>query len=317
MALLTPLRADKTELNWTALQRQVAELLKHGSIAEAEKVLEAGIEAARQPNETSEGLAKVLNDLGTLYHDSGRLVDADRAYSESLSIWRRGAGKNPKVGTTLQNLAGLRLAQGRASDAEKLYIEARELFVSAYGVDSPEVTNALVGLAEVYCEMGRYENARQLGEHVLSILVATRDNPQLGAAFFVLAKTAWKQNRDEEAERLLRRAIETLRVLLGPQHLTVVSGLVSLAVLTSGKNPQEADQLFCEALQSVETQLGPNHALTGSILVLYARHLEQHGRKGEGKRLKRRGEEILARHSRENGLGHTLDIQAFQRRNAR
>jgi tetratricopeptide (TPR) repeat protein len=317
VTLLTPLRADKAEFDWNALQRQVAELLQHGAIVKAEKLLENGVETARQRKERSAGLAEVLNDLGTLYHDSGNLVEADRAYRESFSIWRRVASNNPKLGMTLQNLAGLRLEQGRASDAEKLYMEAQRLLVSVHGVDSPEGASALTGLAHVYFEMGRYENARQVGEHALSILETKRDNPHLGVTLFILAKTAWKQSRDGEAERLLRQAIQTWRVLLGPQHRTVLSGLVSLAILISGKDPHEANHLFSEALQSLETQLGPDHAFTGYALVGYARHLEQQGRKGEGMRLKRRGQAILARHSSENHLGHTIDIQAFQRRNAR
>jgi tetratricopeptide (TPR) repeat protein len=196
-------------------------------------------------------------------------------------------------------------------------MDAERLLITACGVESTDVANLRSGLADVYWEMGKYENARRLGERALSVLETAGRTPQFGVALFIVAKTAWKQNRDEEAERLLRRAIEIWRTSLGPQHPTFASGLVSLAVLISRKNPREADQLFAQALQSVETQLGPGHVFTGYTLVLYAQHLEGRGRKGEQKRLKRRGEEILVRHSRDNLLGHTLDIKAFQRPNAR
>jgi tetratricopeptide (TPR) repeat protein len=311
--LAVPSKAEQPALDWSAVYQRA----RLGSITESKKVLEEGINAARERGEASAALAGALNDLGSMYHDSGHFAEADSAYRESLSIWRRLPEKNPKMGTVLGNLAGLRLAQARPSEAEKLYREAERLVTSANGLESPELANIHCGLAEVYWEMGRYENARLLGERALSVLEARPNDPHRGVALFLLAKTAWKQNSDEEAERLLRRAIEQLRRTLGTQHATFASVLVSLAVLMSRKNPSEADQLFAEGLQSVETRLGPNHVFTGSTLVAYAQHLAERGRKREAKNLKRRGEEILTRHSQENLLGHTFDIQAFQRSRSR
>ncbi len=86
--------------------------------------------------------------------------------------------------------------------------------------------------------------------------------------------------------------------------------------LTKENTHQSSTQL-AEGLQSVETQLGPNHVFTGYTLVDYAQHLAERGRTREAKNLKRRGEEILTRHSQENLLGHTFDIQAFQRSRSR
>lgn len=318
-AILTlPSIGQKPEFDWNAVHRRVKDLLQHGHTAEAQMVLEESVKAAYRRGERSAGLAEALNDLGTFYHDSGRFADADRAYSESLSISRQMPEIVPEMAIAMANLAGLRLAEGRPSDAEKLYIEAQHLAISAYGAESAEVANLLTGLADVYMELGEHEKARQLGERAVVILETTGKDPQaLGVALFTVAKAAWRQQRDEEAERLIRRAIEILRRSLGPQHPSYLSGLVSLATLVCRKNPSEGGQLFSEALQSMETQFGPNHFFTGYTLVHYAQHLRDQGRKREAKNLKRRGEEILARHSRENLLGHTFDYKAFQRPNAR
>jgi tetratricopeptide (TPR) repeat protein len=318
-ALLSPPSIGQPpEFDWNAMHRHVNDLLQQGRSAESQTVLEKSVKAAHMRGERSAGLAKALNDLGTFYHDSGRFADADRAYSESLSISRRIQATVPEMAIAMGNLAGLRLAQGRPSDAEKLYVDAHQIAVSAYGAESSEVADLLTGLADVYLELGEHEKARQLGERALAVLETTGKDPRLqGVALFIVAKAAWKQNRDEEAERLLRRANEILRRTLGRGHPTYLSGLVSLATLVCRKNPSEGGQLFSDALQSIETQFGPSHVFTGYTLMVYARHLQDQGHKHEGKRLKRRGEEILARHSRENLLGHTFDIKAFQRPNAR
>ena len=184
LALLTPLQAQNPEFDWNVLHRRVADLLQHGFTDEAETVLQDGIRAARGRNDASEGLAASLNDLGSLCHDSGRLVDADRAYHESLSIWRRVDATNPKLAITLGNLAGLRLAQGRPSDAEKLYLEAQHLFASAYGAENPEVASVLSGLADVYWETGKYHEARVLAERAVSFLDGAGDDPAIGRSAF-------------------------------------------------------------------------------------------------------------------------------------
>jgi tetratricopeptide (TPR) repeat protein len=312
VAFLIPLRSEEPEFDWSALHKQVADLLQRGSISESETVLGDSIARGRGRNERSEGMAEALNDLGSLYHDSGRLIEAERAYRESISIWNVLGSSNPKMGITLSNLAGLRLAQGRPSDAEKLYVQAEKILVVKRGAQSAEAAAVFCGLADVYWETGGYAKARLLGERALSILEPTPDNPQLGVALFILAKTAWKQSRDEDAEQMLRRAIEVWRTTLGPLHPTVLSALVSLGVFLSGRNPAEADRLFSDALRSIETQFGPNHAYSGYALMVYARHLDSRGLGKEARKLKRRGEQILARHARENLLGHMLDIKSFQ-----
>ncbi|MCC7155716.1 MAG: tetratricopeptide repeat protein, partial [Bryobacterales bacterium] len=275
MALLAlPSIGQKPEFDWNAVHGRVNDLLQLGRTAEAQLVLEESVKAARARGERSAGLASALNDLGTLYHDSGRFADADRAYGESLSLWRRIPEAVRETAVALDNLAGLRMAQGKPSDAEKLYIDAQQLVISTYGAKSPEAANTLTGLADVYLEMGKYDKATQLGERAVGILETTGQGPpQLGVALFIVAKAAWMQNRTDEAERFLRRALETWLRSRGPQDLTYLTGLVCLATLVSKRNPSEGGRLFSEALGSLETQLGPNHYVVGSTLVLYAQNL--------------------------------------------
>lgn len=317
LLLRMSLRAEKPEFNWKAVHERVTDLLHYSFVDEAQSLLEASVRTAHARNDTSEGLAAALNDLGSLYHDSGRYVDAERAYRESLSLWRRIDKTNPKFGIALGNFAGLRLVQGKPSDAEKLYHDAEQVLVSTLGPDSPELSNILSGLAGVYLDMGAYQAARTLAERAVSILDRETNNSQVGVAAFVLAKTAWKQNSEDEAEQLLRRALEVWQRTLGYHHPTTISGIVSLAMVISNRNPNEANHLFSNALQSLQAELDPEHVLTGYTLMAYAQYLENHGRKTDAKSLKRRGEKILVNHSRDNFLGLTLDIKAFQRSNAR
>jgi len=206
--LALPSIGQKPEFDWKAVHGNVNDLLQQGRTAQAQSVLEESVKVARARGERSAGLAWALSDVGTLYHDSGRFAEADRAYSEALSIMRRIPESGPAMAVALDNLAGLRLAQGRPSDAEKLYLDAQPLVLSTYGAESAEAANLLSGLADVYVELGKYDKATRLGERAIGLLEATgNDLPRLGVAQYTVAKAAWMQNRNDEAERLLRRSI--------------------------------------------------------------------------------------------------------------
>jgi len=319
MAALGLSAAEPTEskpgVNWTAVQARVRDLLQQGRMAESEKTLEASIKAARELGETSTGFTDALNDLGTIYHDAGRFVDAERVYKEALSQWARIPGANPNKGIVVGNLAGLRLSQGKLSEAERLYLKAEQVLTSTEEVDRASLAFVICGLADVYWQARNYDDARRLAERAASMLESKgRRYPQMGAALTLLGKIAWHEQRPADAERLFREALEIWRATLPREHPTYAAGLTSLAVVLSGKNPNEAEELFRRALQVGETHSDREHVFTGFTLVLYARHLENTKRKAEAKELKRRGEKILAEHFRENRLGQTFDIKAFQQR---
>jgi tetratricopeptide (TPR) repeat protein len=297
--------------DWAGLNRRVAGLLRQGLTIEGQNALESGIQSARQAGASGPELAEALSDLGTLYQDSGRFLDADRAYTESAARWRQ-LSADPKLATALQNLASLRLLQAKPSEAENLLVEAERIVLKAYGAEASKLVPVLNGLTDVYYETGRYNEARRSSERALALLKNADEDPQLGNALFLLAKIEWRQKRETEAETLIRRAILVWQTSLGSQHPTYASGLTSLAVLLSRKNPDESERLFQESLAVMGKRLGSDHPVTGEILLLYANHLETVGRKREAKEMRHLGNAIAARHSRENLLGHTIEIRALR-----
>lgn len=316
MALQASMEAQATSC-CTSLRQQAADLLKNRRITEAEVLLTNGISAARRDGETGTGLAEALSDLGALYSEAAHLSKAEHSYKESIALWEKTPGTDPNFAATLGNLASLRLSQTKLSDALKLYRRAEQILVSHYGAASPRAAWVVCGIADVYWQMGHHEEAKQTLDRTLAILNGSGRDMELAIALFLRAKIAWTENRNSEAEQLIRQAINLWGRSLGPQHPTYASALTGLAVLISRRDPAEAEHLFRQSLEIIETQFGPDHAYAGFTHVLYARHLKAVGRRSEANNLKRRGEEILARHSRENLLGYTLDIKAFAQTNAR
>ena len=69
--------------------------------------------------------ATALNNLATIYDNTGRYSEAEPLFEEALSIRRRLLGADhPDTAVSLNNLAGLYRIQGRYDDAEPLFEEA-------------------------------------------------------------------------------------------------------------------------------------------------------------------------------------------------
>lgn len=274
-------------------------------------MLETAVRSARNRGERGAEMAKFLHDLGTIYHDLDRLRDAENCYTEAISLLRRCSCADKTLAIASGNLANLRLREKRYSDAEKLYRQSERLTLAAFGSGSPQIAGIHTGLAETLLSTGQYREARDHAERAVSLLETSVKDPGLGFALAVLAKVASHERQFNEAESLLRRCIAAWLVSVGPRHESYGSGIAALASFLSPTKPEEADPLFRQALTILEATLGPNHEYTASTTMLYANHLESHGRKAEAKALKRRAELSLAEHARRNQLGFTVDVQSL------
>jgi tetratricopeptide (TPR) repeat protein len=76
---------------------------------------------------------------------------------------------HPDVATSLNNLAGLYLSQGRYEEAEPLLLQALELDKQLLGDNHPHVSSSLNGLAKLYNSQGKYEEAEPLFLQALAI----------------------------------------------------------------------------------------------------------------------------------------------------
>src|SRR5688572_20440399 len=128
----------QNDFDWTALQIRVAGLLQQGNVTESQRILQDSVTAARRRGESSAEVAGALNELGTLYHDAGHWIEAERAYTESLSHLTRLPGTQVRIGVLLGNLAGLRLLQGKPSEAEKVYLDAERILASSNATPKSE-----------------------------------------------------------------------------------------------------------------------------------------------------------------------------------
>jgi hypothetical protein len=107
------------------------------------------------------------------------------------------------VGTSLNNLAGLYLAQRRLAEAEPLLRRALAIAEKALGSEHPNVGKSLSNLAKLHLDQGRLAEAEPLVRRSLAILAKALgpDHPELAAsldngAFLAFVQGDWGRAAD-------------------------------------------------------------------------------------------------------------------------
>ncbi len=77
-------------------------------------------------------LAHSVRHLGDVHRGAGRLVEADRCYSEALSLYRAVPAPSPlDFANAIRPMAFLKEAEGDVKVARRLWAEARPLYEAA------------------------------------------------------------------------------------------------------------------------------------------------------------------------------------------
>ena len=238
-----------------------------GRFDDGERLLQQSLKLIEQAYgsgaQTVPNYDKILNDLGNLYKDAGRLHDAETAFGRALAIGRATRGENhPNVAATIGNLATVMENESRFAEAEDLYKRTLATYEKLYGSNHPITAIGLNNLANVYADQGRTQEAAGLQQRVVAIYerVFGPDSPDVGRGLANLATSYRELGRKDEALSLYQRALLIMERKFGEN-----SGPTALALGATGRVLQdvgrleEAAQDFDRALKINERVLGPEH----------------------------------------------------------
>jgi tetratricopeptide (TPR) repeat protein len=126
--LLSELRRDSID-SLLHLTLEGRSLKAQNRNAEAEVVYRLAMEITSELGADDPLYATAVGNLGVLYHEQGRLAEAEPLYRQSLELLRSTPlGKdNSQYAHTTQRLGELYEAQGRLGDARKCYEEVRAI----------------------------------------------------------------------------------------------------------------------------------------------------------------------------------------------
>lgn len=139
---------------------------------------------------------------------AGNFTEAEKAFMAANMEARKLESNDPRLATTLNNLAGVYDRLGRKAEAEKLLNLALELDKLNYGMVHPTICRDLNNLALLYANAGKLVESEQLQKTELDLAVKVfgPEHPNVAVGLQNYAMLLRKLNREAEAAQLERRA---------------------------------------------------------------------------------------------------------------
>jgi tetratricopeptide (TPR) repeat protein len=137
--------------------------MARGETVEAERELLHALDLVEhEAGWSHESNAILMDDLGTLYRQTGRYDEAARMHHLALTVVEETVGiKHPQAATILEHLAMLEHARGQFTVGEQFARDAAAIQERAFGSGHPRLASALVVLASMLEGQGKVLEATQ------------------------------------------------------------------------------------------------------------------------------------------------------------
>ena len=216
--------------------------------------------------------------------------------AQALELARRLDAQESRSATKLMTELGVLLvAKSLYSEAEPYLRRVLKLDEERWGADHLEVSNDLSNLAMLLKATGRLGEAEPLARRAVEgSPTAMRRHPSFAKKLNGLALLLMEKQEYEEAERLLREALDIDRETQGEDHAAVGRDLHNLALLLMSTGcTAEAEPLLRRTLSIFIASHGDTHPRTARAMQVLANLLRDQGRSTEAEPLARQALEIF------------------------
>ncbi len=117
------------------------------------------------------GQWNTLNAAGIEAYQQGNYPEAEKQLAAAVKEAERFGPQDPRLATSINNLAGLHLVQGKYAEAEPLFKRALTIGEKALGPEHPDVATALENYADLLRETGRGTEAAKMEARAEAIRV--------------------------------------------------------------------------------------------------------------------------------------------------
>jgi CHAT domain-containing protein len=193
--------------------------------------------------------ARVLGDLASLHAESGEVDLALKELNEAIAL-KRSIGQDDWTAQSLVQAADLSHAKGDNANARHLLEQARQIFAAAHKLNN--VVNATGFLAIIARDEEKFDEAASRAEEALLLARKTGNLVALSGAARTFASIRVKQNKLEEARKLIEeaRTADTKTGAIGDRISTL--GIIGEILEAEGDN-EKALESYKEAVKLVES----------------------------------------------------------------
>jgi serine/threonine-protein kinase len=275
----------------------------------AEQLLARGMGQIEQLGNRPLVQARMLEGMGRVYENSGRLKESKLAYERSLALRRsNGVGDSADAATTLIHMANTLRLLGSYAAADSAAWQALRIFERVNGPAHPSAASAWQMLSMIAVYRSDIRASETYARKSVDILVAAYgpNDPRIGYALETLAGALNRLGKNDEGERYMRQALTLYERDKGPNDPGLIVPLYRLAqaVSTIRQDYDEATRLMERDVAIARASLGDAHPRTAYTLGLLADLESRRGNFEKAERLSR-----LAVETFEKSLGkHELAV---------
>ncbi len=285
------------DAGWRELANRVDQLRDAGHYASAEKALQDLWRDAKKPGRGELIIAATYNDAGFFYQQTGRCLEARRAYEHALEIWVRLGVDEAVRAHTAANLAALAVDCGAPLDARGFYDRYLAKWGATLSQDDPQRARLLDIHAAIYLGLNKLREAERLFLESLAIWEKA-GHPESVA--LVASSLSVLYSRIGDREHALQYADKSGAMLEQYLFNYPMEGrlLANLGMVHERAGDLEgARVLFARALSISQERFGPHHALTAEVMTGYSDLLRKMKRKAEAAEMAKAAKSIQAENS--------------------
>ena len=207
-------------------------------------------------------LADDCHNLGYLYANQGKLVEAKQMYQRALQGYEKAWGPDhTSTLDTVNNLGLLYADQGKLVEAEQMCQRALQGKEKAWGRDHTSTLDTVNNLAVLHKNQGKLVEAEQMCQWALQGKEKAWGPDHTSTLDTVnnLAVLYKNQGKLVEAEQMYQRALQGYEKAWGPDYTSTLSTVNNLANLYANQGKLvEAEQMYQRALQGYEKAISPD-----------------------------------------------------------
>ncbi|MGQ0736668.1 MAG: tetratricopeptide repeat protein [Acidobacteriota bacterium] len=286
-------------------------------------VLAVQSRALSRERDKAQQVASLLVDVFEVADPSearGTQVTAREVLDRGLSRVERFADQPDVQGDLLSVLGRVYRNLGLYGRAASITDRAAGVLAASRSPEDPEVSLLKGRLGELQFLQGAYPDAERTLRDVLAVQERRRpESADVVTSLNHLGKVLQATARPNEAEPVLRRALDLGRRVLGPQHAEVAEALSTLgAVMFVRGRLDDAEPLFRDALAVRRAALGDDHPLVPASLNNLATLLSRKGDLTGAERMHREALALAVRvygpqHPRVATMSNNLGLTLFAR----
>ena len=230
-----------------------------------------------------------LNALANTYYYAGDLVRSDSLNRIVLALDRQVYGEqHPRIADDLINVGAIEFDRGRHAEAERLYRQALDVFMTYHGSEHPQTASILTILARaIIPQGGREAEAQELLERSLAtkLRLFGEVHSSVASTLNELGSVALMKGEYDAAETYFTRMASIYRQVRGEDHYLVAIALSNLASVYQARDRfDRAEPIYRDVIDRYTRALSAEHLNTGvarvklgRVLTRTARHTEAEG----------------------------------------